>query len=130
MKYKQSLGSRLFNIFNTLFLVMMVLLCIYPFYYVITCSLSNSNLLVGDRGLMLLPKGLSFASYEAVIKNPNIFTGYRSTLIVVLGGTLINVTATAIGAFLVTRKNFMLFEHSNIVFVLKQRQSIYCTAKI
>ena len=108
MKYKQSAGSRIFNIFNTIFLIFMVLLCVYPFYYVITCSLSNSNLLVGDRGLMLLPKGFSFASYEAVIKNPNIFTGYRSTLIVVIGGTLINVTATAIGAFLVTRKSFML----------------------
>ena len=84
MKQKNTLGGRVFNIFNMLFLTFMVLVCVYPFYYVITCSLSDSNLLMGNRGLMLLPKGFSFASYKAVMGNPNILSGYRVTLLVVV----------------------------------------------
>lgn len=108
MVYKKTLGGRLFDIFNTLFLISMVLLCVYPFWYVITCSLSNSDLLMGDRGLMLWPKGFSLSAYKAVLQNPNIYTGYRTTLIVVVGGSILNVILTAMGAFLVTRKNFAL----------------------
>lgn len=108
MKYEKTVGNTIFRICNTLFLIMMVLLCAYPFYYVITCSLSDSNLLMGERGLMLLPKGFSAAAYRAVLENPNIFTGYRSTMFVLVTGTVINVVLTSIGAFLVTRKNFML----------------------
>lgn len=108
MKHKNTLGGRVFNIFNMLFLTFMVLVCVYPFYYVITCSLSDSNLLMGNRGMMLLPKGFSFASYKAVMGNPNILSGYRVTLLVVVLGTLVNVILTSIGAFLVTRRNFML----------------------
>lgn len=108
MRYEKTLGSRIFDIVNLVFMLIMVVICVYPFYYVITCSLSDSNFLVGERGMMLLPKGFSVEAYNSVIKNPNIFTGYRSTLIVLIGGTLINIVATALGAFLVTRKSFFL----------------------
>lgn len=108
MKYEKTPGNRIFNIANTLFLILMVIICLYPFYYVVTCSLSDSNLLYGDRGLMLLPKGFSMDAYRAVLENPNIFTGYKSTMFVVFVGTLSNVVLTAIGAFLVTRKNFLI----------------------
>lgn len=108
MKYEKTPGRRAFNFFNALFLIGMVILCVYPFYYVVTCSLSNSNLLYGNRGLMLLPKGFSLAAYKAVINNPNIFTGYRSTMFIVLAGTALNIVFTSIGAFLVTRKNFLI----------------------
>lgn len=108
MKYEKTLGNRIFNIANTLFLIIMVIMCLYPFYYVVTCSLSDSNLLYGDRGLMLLPKGFSMDAYNAVLENPNIFTGYKSTIFVVVVATFLNVMLTAIGAFLVTRKNFLI----------------------
>ncbi len=108
MKKKTTVGGNIFNIFNALFMIFMVLICIYPIYYVLMCSLSNSNLLVGNTDLMLMPKGFSLSAYKAVINNPNIFTGYRTTLIIVVGGTIINVAMTAIGAFLVTRKSFPL----------------------
>lgn len=108
MKYQKTLGSRIFDFLNIVFMLFMILVCVYPFYYVITCSLSNSNFLVGDRGFMLLPKGFSLNAYGAVLKNPNIFTGYRATLFVVICGTAINILLTSVGAFLVTRQKFLL----------------------
>ncbi len=118
MKYQKSLGSYIFEILNVLFMLVMIFICVYPFYYVITCSLSNSNLLMGNRGLMLWPKGFSLAAYEKVLQNPNIYTGYKSTLVVVFGGTAINIVCTSIGAFLVTRKKFFLAKPMMVMMVI------------
>ena len=108
MKHKRSVGELIFDCLNTLFMLALVFITLYPLYYVLTCSLSESNQLIGSRGLMLLPKGFSMVAYKAVFSNPNILTGYRITLIVVVSGTLINVIMTAIGAFLITRKRFAI----------------------
>ena len=108
MVVKKTIGERIFSVFNTLFLIAMVVICVYPFWYVITCSLSDSRLLMGNRGVMVLPKGFSTAAYKSVLNNPNIYSGYATTLIVVIGGTILNVFLTAIGAFLVTRKKFAI----------------------
>ena len=97
-----------FDCINTLFMLFLILITFYPLYYVLMCSLSESNALIGSRGIMLLPKGFSLASYKAVFSNPNILTGYRTTLLVVVLGTALSVILTSIGAFLITRKNFAL----------------------
>lgn len=117
MKYQKTLGSRAFDIFNILFMILMVFICVYPFYYVITCSMSDSNFLVGDRGFMLLPKGFSMAAYEAVLKNPNIYTGYKSTMFVLICGTALNILFTSMGAFLVTRTKFFLAKPMMIMMI-------------
>lgn len=108
MVENKTLGSKIFDVFNVLFMIFMMVITLYPFYYVVTCSLSDSNQLVLERGLMLLPKGFSLDAYVAVFNNPNIWTGYRTTLFIVVVGTTMSVIATAFGAFLLTRKNFAI----------------------
>lgn len=86
----------------------MVVIMVYPMYHVLVASLSDSNELVGQQGLMLWPKGFNTKAYELVASNPNIFSGYRTTLIVVFFGTLVNVLMTVLAAFLLTRKKFAI----------------------
>ncbi len=106
MVYKRSIGSKIFDIFNHIFMIGIILVTLYPMYYVLVSSLSDSGSLIGTRGLVLFPKGLNIASYKAVFSNPNIFTGYRVTIFVVVVGTVLSIITTAIGAFLITRKTF------------------------
>lgn len=108
MVVKRSAGEKVFSVCNIIFMVLMVAVTLYPFWYVVMCSFSDSAQLVGVRGLMFLPKGFSLSSYRAVLQNPNILTGYRTTLIVVVCGTTLNVFMTAICAFLLTRKKFAI----------------------
>lgn len=108
MVTKRTKGEYIFDIINTLIMILMIVITFYPMYYVITCSLSNSMYLLGDKGLMLLPKGFSLESYKAVLQNPNIMTGYRTTIIVVLLGTALNVIMTSFAAFLLTRNDFRI----------------------
>lgn len=108
MMYKKTIGSKIFDSFNYIFMLVVILITLYPMYYVLVCSLSDSNSLIGARGLILFPKGLNIEAYKAVFNNPNIFSGYGITLFIVVVGTVLSVAATAIGAFLITRKKLRI----------------------
>ena len=107
MVYKPSIGEKIFNVFNIIFMAFMIVITLYPFWYCITCSLSKD--IVGNTAtLMLWPKGFSFAAYAAVFKNPIILTGYKVTIFIVVVGTVFNLIMTTIAAFLLTRKDFAI----------------------
>ncbi|MBP3361278.1 MAG: carbohydrate ABC transporter permease [Clostridia bacterium] len=106
VKQKKSPGEHCFDIINILIMIGIAVITIYPIYYVAVCSISDGNQLIGARGLILRPLGLDWSAYKAVFSNPNIFSGYRITLTVVVIGTTLSVLTTAIGAFLITRKDF------------------------
>lgn len=102
----KSKADSIFNVIKWIIMLFIIVITVYPMYYVLVCSFSDGNQLIGSRGLMLFPKGFSLESYKAVIKNPNIFTGYKVTLLVVVLGTTLSILATSIGAFVATRKDF------------------------
>lgn len=104
----KSRGEKIFTVVNVFIMLAVIFITVYPMWYVLVSSLSNGNKLIGARGLMFLPKGFELSAYKAVFKNPNIFTGYRTTVIVVVVGTFLSVFTTAIGAFLITRTRFAL----------------------
>lgn len=54
--------------------------------------------------MLLKPFGFSLAAYERVLDNPNIFSGYRNTFIILIFGTLANLFFTALGAYGLSRK--------------------------
>lgn len=108
MVEKKTVSGRVFDICNVVFMLFMIVITLYPFYYVVICSISDSNMIIGDKGLMLWPKGFSLTAYEMVLKNPNILSGYKNTIVLVIFGTFINVLMTSIGAFILSRKKFAI----------------------
>jgi len=107
MVYKPSIGERVFNVFNILFMAMMIFICLYPFWYCVTCSLSK-NIVGNTASLMLLPKGFSLAAYKKVLADPLILTGYKVTVFTVVVATVLNLIFTTLAAFLLTRRDFAL----------------------
>lgn len=105
---KGSLGERIFDKVNLIFLMFLMIITLYPVIYVAFASLSNSNELLAHTGLLFKPLGINLDAYKAVINNPNIATGYGVTLFVVIVGTILNVFVTSISAFVLTRKQFPL----------------------
>lgn len=105
---KESLGVRVFRFINTLFMLFMVFICVYPMLYVLLASLSDSNLLMAHSGMLLKPLGFNLQSYAAVLKNRLIFSGYRNTLFILVVGVIINILMTSLGAYFLSRRNLML----------------------
>ena len=106
MKYKGSLGSRIFDVVNVVGLTLIMVVTLYPVIYVVLASVSDSNRLLAYTGLLVKPLGFNTAAYAAVIKNPNILSGYMVTIFVVVVGTTLNILATSVSAFVLTRKRF------------------------
>lgn len=100
---RQSSGERMFNLVNLLFLGMVGLLCLYPFIYTVSISLSTAAEASRD-GFHLFPRDISLVSYQMVLSNPNILGGYMNTLVRTLLGTVLTVTACSIAAYPLARK--------------------------
>jgi len=108
MNIKRTTGEKVFSICNGIIMILMMVIMLYPFYYVIVCSLSNSSELIGQKGIMLWPKGFSLNAYKYVLRNPNVMTGYRTTLFLVTFGTALNVFITSLAAYILSRPKFAI----------------------
>lgn len=110
-------GERLFDTFNIILLLGLVLITLYPLLYVLFASFSEPSELVRFRGLLYKPLGWSTAAYKAVFLNPNILTGYRNTLFYMVMGTTLNMVLTCLGAYALSRRN-VLFKLPITLFIL------------
>ena len=108
MSIRKSPGEKTFDTINIFFMLIMIVITLYPFLYVTAASLSEARQLIGHTGFMILPKGFSLSAYKMVLNNPNILTGYRNTLVVLIGGTALNILMTSLGAYILSRKSFAL----------------------
>ena len=105
MVMKKTASQKLFDIFNYTFLVLLVLLTLYPCIYVVVASLSDPNEVMKAGGLMIWPKGWQFDTYKLVFKNRMILVGYKNTIFYVVVGTAINLILTIFGAYGLSRKD-------------------------
>jgi len=85
-------------------MLILVIITLYPIYHVLMASFSDSNRLIAHQGLLISPLGFSWEAYSRVLDNPNIFSGYRNTLIILFLGTFVNLFFTALGAYALSRK--------------------------
>lgn len=108
MSIKTSTSERLFDVFNVLFMLFLIIIMLYPFIYVIFASISDSNQLMRHTGLLLTPQGFSLAAYKAVLENPLIRSGYFNTIVNLLMAVSINMVLTSLGAYGLSRKDYPL----------------------
>jgi putative aldouronate transport system permease protein len=117
MIIKRSKGEKVFNVFNIIFMIAMMIITIYPLLHVVFASVSDSNELLAHRGLLLKPVGFNFSAYNMVFKNPMIVRGYINTLIIVVVGVALNILMTSLAAYVLSRKN-VLWKSTLMFFVV------------
>ncbi|AEE95363.1 carbohydrate ABC transporter permease [Mahella australiensis] len=111
MHIKKSIGERIFDVFNTALMILLMVVTLYPFLHVFFASISDPTAVVQHRGLLLWPEGFTAGAYKLVFKNPMIPVGYKNTLIYVLAGTTINIFMTTLGAYGLSRRNVYFKNH-------------------
>lgn len=115
MKIKKSIGSKSFDVFNILLMIVLALVTLYPCYYVLVASVSDPSKFYDGSALVLWPRGLGFGGYEAVLKNNALWVSYRNTIIYVVLGTILSVLMTTSAAYSLSRKRL---KGRNIVMLL------------
>lgn len=104
---KRTPGEKVFDVVNAIGLGLLCLLTIYPVLYVLFASLTNGNLLVAHTGLLLWPLEPNLDAFKLVLRNQQIITGFKNTIIVVIVGTVLNLIFTSIGAYFMAQKNVL-----------------------
>ena len=117
MKIKRSKGEQTFQVFNYVFLTLIIAICFYPVWYVAMASFSNSNLLTQHTGLLFKPAGFSIDAYKKVFQNPMISRGYLNTLFILVVGVILDLIMTSLGAYFLSRKR-VLFKKPVMLFIV------------
>lgn len=104
-----SKGYRIFTVFNYIFLTLVALACLYPFYYVVVASVSNPDALMRHNGLLLAPlQEMTLDGYRMVFNNNLVMSGFANTFIILIVGLVFNLILTTIGAYVLSLKDLML----------------------
>lgn len=103
MKIKTSLSERIFDVFNVLFMLFMIVICIYPFIYVLFGSLSDAGELMKVKGVLLRPAGFSLDGYKEVLKNKDIYTGFGNSVYYIVVATTLSICVSSLLAFTLSR---------------------------
>jgi len=94
----------LFTIVNTILLLGVIAVTLYPFVYMLAVSLSQ-DVYVMKGEVTLWPKGFNLKMYKLVFDDPKIWLAYKNTIVYVVLGTLISVVVTSMGAYALSRKD-------------------------
>ncbi|SDE40302.1 putative aldouronate transport system permease protein [Paenibacillus sp. UNCCL117] len=112
MKRKLSL----FACINSLILLGVIMVTLYPFIHMAAVSLSsNVHVLRGE--VSLLPKGFTFDMYKVVLNDPRIGKAYWNTFVYVTLGTVISLIVTSLGAYALGKKT-MLFHRGFTLLII------------
>lgn len=108
MVMKRSVGEKVFDVFNVILMILLMIVCLYPFLYVLFASVSDPYRLMRHRGLLVKPLGFTLNGYALVFQNPDITTGFINTVFYVVVGTTLNLVLTSMSAYVLSRKDLML----------------------
>ena len=116
-KYKRSIGDRIFVVCNIIFMFLFVLITIYPILNTLAISF-NDGIDAVKGGIHIFPRKFSTNNYRTVFGMKNLTTGLFISVARTVLGTLLGVLASAILAFLVSRKRFLLKKPLTVFWVV------------
>nr|WP_307991769.1 carbohydrate ABC transporter permease [uncultured Niameybacter sp.] len=102
-KINETSSDKVFNIVNSLFLSLILVLVAYPLIYVVSASLS-SPIAVSSGRVWLWPVDLTTKGYEAVFNHPDIIRGFFNAIYITVLGTVVQVIITIMAAYPLSRK--------------------------
>ena len=88
-------------------LIIAGILCVYPFLYVFSMSISAPEHVI-RKDVTFLPKGFSLEGYKLVFENPTVWRSYRNTILYTVFGTALNMVLTVLAAYPLSREKFVL----------------------
>ena len=101
---RDSKWDRVFHLANILIMVIVLIIEIYPLYFVIIASVSAPTA-VNSGEVILLPKDVTFSGFKKILEYKPIWIGYRNSLFYTIVGTLINLAVTLPAGYALSRKN-------------------------
>ena len=111
---KRPFGDVVFDLIVGVFLAIAVVVCVYPFLYVLSVSISSGTAV--NKGLVtLFPVDLNFDAMKTVFNYKQLWISYGNTIFYTIVGTVLNVIFTCLAAYPLSRKRFCLRKQLNFL---------------
>ncbi|CAN7308537.1 carbohydrate ABC transporter permease [Paenibacillus sp. LjRoot153] len=103
MMKHHTLGSKLFDVANYVFLSLLALLMIVPILYIVAGSFA-SEAEISSRSFFIVPTSITFDAYQYVFKDNTIPRSLLVSVFVTVAGTVVNLFFTMTMAYALSRQ--------------------------
>ena len=117
MKKKTSTADKIFVVCNTIFMVVFVVITLYPVLNTLAISF-NDGIDTIRGGMHLWPRKFTFKNYQTVFQKQNLLTGAYITVARTILGTFLSLALNAILAFIISRKKFLFKSQLSLFWVI------------
>lgn len=98
------ISDRFFRVFNVIIMILFCLTALYPFWNLVTVSISAES--VNFSQFHLIPPEISFSNYVKVFQNSDIHMGFIITIVRTVLGTFLSLIVTIGCAYALSKKHF------------------------
>lgn len=107
----------LFHSFNTVFMICLVIVTLYPFINTIAVSFNAGNDTIRG-GIYLWPRVWTTQNYKAIFASGTIYDAFWISVARTVLSTILNVFLTTMLAYALSRKEYVFRKQINVIFVL------------
>lgn len=108
MKIKKTWEDNIMDTVIGVALIIFALACLYPIWFVLMASFSDSTSVIMSRGLLLWPKNFSVKAYQLVFQNKLFSTGFLNSIKLLAMSLPINLTLTVMCGYFLACNGMML----------------------
>lgn len=106
-KIKKTNEDRVVDIVVHVILAVLVIVCLYPVWYILVASVSSSTHVLRNPGLLLLPDKISFEAYRLALQHPLLSAGFWNSIQVLLYSLPINIVLTLMCGYFMASTNLL-----------------------
>ena len=98
-------SDKIFHVFNTLLMIVLLVIFIWPLWFVLVASISDPDL-VNTGKVILFPKGITWGGYELMTQYKSIWIGYKNSIFYTVAGTFMSLFFSICLAYPMSDKSF------------------------
>ena len=95
-----------FDIILYILLGLVLLIIVYPLYFVIIASFSDTSKVFAGE-VWLYPKGIQFEGYRRLLEESRVWVGYRNTIFYTIIGTFFSLAVCLPAGYALSRKDLV-----------------------
>ncbi|WP_163192244.1 carbohydrate ABC transporter permease [Clostridium thermarum] len=114
---KMKLGDRIFNIFNAIFMLLLVVVTLYPFLNTLAISFNDASDTMRG-GIYIWPRRWTLFNYESIFANGYVYRAFFVSVARTVLSTVLNLFFTTMLAYTLSRKEYVFRKFITVVFVL------------
>jgi len=117
MKISTKTSSRIFDFCNTIFMLFVVTVMLYPFLNTLAISFNNATDSI-KGGIFLWPRIFTTYNYVTIFKNPLLAIAFRNSILRTVLSTIGGLFVCSAGAYVLSRREFIINKLVTVYFLM------------